>query len=55
VKLSVKDIIGILVGFGLMSLYISNARPIGWFDSIVGFTLFFLGFCFVKYFKGLRR
>jgi hypothetical protein len=52
--LSKRDIAGIAVGLLLFFFYVSNTRPVGWFDSVVGLTLFAIGFFFIKFFKGIR-
>lgn len=54
-RLSIRDIVGILFGAGLFYLYVSSTRPVGWFDSVVGLILFAVGFLFVRKFRGLKR
>ena len=54
VKLSVRDVLGIVCGVALFYFYVSNTRPVGWFDSVVGLVLFFVGVYFVKNFKGFK-
>jgi uncharacterized BrkB/YihY/UPF0761 family membrane protein len=54
-KLGLRDIVGILVGVTFFYFYVSNTRPVGWFDSVVGIILFAVGFWFVKNFRGLKR
>jgi uncharacterized BrkB/YihY/UPF0761 family membrane protein len=42
-------IIGILAGF----LYISNVRPVGWFDSVFGIFIAIVVFILLKRVKGI--
>ena len=38
--LSTRDVIGIILGGAMFLFYVSNTRPVGWFDSVVGLLLF---------------
>ena len=54
-RLSIRDVLAIVVGVSMFYFYVSNTRPVGWFDSLIGLALFAVGFVFVKRFKGLKR
>lgn len=53
-KISISTIIGIVAGVFTFMLYVSNVRPVGWFDSLVGLILGVVVFIVVKKFKGLK-
>lgn len=53
-RLSIRDILAIVVGVLMFYFYVSNTRPVSWFDSVVGLMLFAVGFVFVKRFKGFK-
>ena len=53
-KFSISTIIGIALGVLTFLLYVSNVRPVGWFDSLVGMILGVIVFVVVKKFKGLK-
>ena len=53
--LSIRDVIGIILGGAMFLFYVSNTRPVGWFDSVVGLLLFAAVFFVVKTFKGFKR
>ena len=52
--IKIKTLIAIILGIFVFYLYVSNVRPVGWFDSVVGLLLGLLTFIFVKTFKGFR-
>ena len=53
-RISIKTIIGAISGFLVFILYVSNVRPVGWFDSVVGIILASVIFITVINFKGLK-
>ena len=53
-KFSISTLIGIGLGVMTFMFYVSNVRPVGWFDSIVGMALGLIVFIVVKRFKGLK-
>ena len=53
-RIKVKTLIAITLSIFVFYLYVSNVRPVGWFDSVVGLVLGLLTFIFVKTFKGFR-
>jgi len=53
-KFSKSTIIGIILGVSLFLLYVSNVRPVGWFDSVVALVLAVIVFFVVKNFKGIK-
>jgi hypothetical protein len=48
-----NTIVGIILGALVFLFYVSNVRPVGWFDSVVGLTLAIIVFVIVKKFKGI--
>ena len=54
-RLSIRDVIGIILGGAMFLFYVSNTRPVGWFDSVVGLLLFAAVFFAVKTFKGFKK
>ena len=53
-RFSIRTIIGILLGVAIFYAYVSNVRPVSWFDSLVGIILAVIVFVVVKKFKGLK-
>ena len=53
-KIDISTIIGIVLGVSIFMFFVSNVRPVGWFDSLVGMILGVLVFIFVKKFKGFK-
>ena len=53
-KIDISTIIGIVLGVSTFMFFVSNVRPVGWFDSLVGMILGVLVFIFVKKFKGFK-
>ena len=53
--LSTKDVIGIICGVTIFLFYVSNTRPVGWFDSLIGLILGVAVYIAAKRFKGFRR
>ena len=53
-RLSISTILGIILGVATFMFYVSNVRPVGWFDSVVGITLGIIVFVASKKFKGFR-
>ena len=53
-RFSISTIIGIALGVSTFMFYVSNVRPVGWFDSLVGMILGVVVFIVVKNFKGLK-
>ena len=54
-KISFKSILGIIFGVSAFMFYVSNVRPVGWFDSLVGILLGIIVFIVIKRFKGLEK
>jgi uncharacterized BrkB/YihY/UPF0761 family membrane protein len=54
-KLSIRGTLGIIAGASVFYLYVTNTRPVGWFDAVVGLILFAVVFLFIKRFKGFKR
>lgn len=54
-KISIRDLAGVIVGVTLFFLYVSSVRPVGWFDSVVGLILAGVGFYFSKKIKGFKK
>jgi uncharacterized BrkB/YihY/UPF0761 family membrane protein len=52
--IKIKTLIAIILGIFVFYLYVSNVRPVGWFDSVVGLALGLLTFICVKFFKGIK-
>jgi len=52
---SVRTIIGIILGVSVFIFYVSNVRPVSWFDSLVGLFLGVTIFIVVKKFKGITK
>ena len=53
-RFSISTIIGIVLGVSTFMFYVSNVRPVGWFDSLVGMVLGAVVFVVVKTFKGVK-
>jgi len=53
-RFSISTIIGIILGVSTFMFYVSNVRPVGWFDSLVGMVLGAVVFVVVKTFKGVK-
>lgn len=53
-KFSISTIIGLALGITAFVFYVSNVRPVGWFDSLVGMILGVVVFFVVKNFKGIK-
>ena len=53
-RFSISTIIGIILGVSTFMLFVSNVRPVGWFDSLVGMILGVVVFIVVKNFKGFK-
>ena len=53
-RFSISTIIAIAFGVMAFLFYVSNVRPVGWFDSIVGMILGIIVFVVVKRFKGIK-
>ena len=53
-RLSISTIVGIILGVSTFLFFVSNVRPVGWFDSLVGMILGIVVFAVVKKFKGLK-
>ena len=53
-KFSISTIIGLVLGISAFVFYVSNVRPVGWFDSLVGMVLGVIVFFIVKNFKGIK-
>lgn len=53
-RFSISTIIGIVLGVSTFMFYVSNVRPVSWFDSLVGLILAVVVFTVVKKFKGLK-
>ena len=53
-RFSISTIIGIFLGVSTFMFFVSNVRPVGWFDSLVGMILGVIVFVVVKRFKGFK-
>jgi uncharacterized BrkB/YihY/UPF0761 family membrane protein len=53
-KISIKSFISLILSIAVFYLYISNVRPVGWFDSLVGMFLAVIVFILLKRFKGFK-
>ena len=53
-RFSISTIIGIFLGVSTFIFFVSNVRPVGWFDSLVGIILGIIVFVVVKRFKGFK-
>tara|TARA_Y100001935_G_C17158918_1_gene434271 strand:+ start:640 stop:804 length:165 start_codon:yes stop_codon:yes gene_type:complete len=53
-RFSISTIIGIFLGVSAFIFFVSNVRPVGWFDSLVGMILGVIVFVVVKRFKGFK-
>ena len=53
-RFSISTIIGILLGVSTFIFFVSNVRPVGWFDSLIGMVLGVIVFLVVKKFKGFK-
>ncbi len=54
-KFSINTILGIVLGVAAFFFYVSNVRPVGWFDSVFGLLLAGIVFLIVKKFKGIKK
>ena len=54
-KFSINTVVGIILGAAVFLFYVSNVRPVGWFDSVVGLTLAIIVFFTVKRFTGFKK
>ena len=43
-----RDVVGVILGVGIFFFYVSNTRPVGWFDSVVGPIVGIAGFVAIK-------
>jgi len=53
-RFSISTIIGIILGVSTFIFFVSNVRPVGWFDSLIGMVLGVIIFLVVKNFKGFK-
>ena len=53
--MNLSTVIGIILGVLTFLFYVSNVRPVGWFDSVVAVTLAVIVFIAVKNFKGMKK
>ena len=53
-RFSISTLVAIGLGAMTFLFYVSNVRPVGWFDSIVGMILAVIVFFVVKRFKGIK-
>lgn len=53
-RFSISTIIAIILGVAAFMFYVSNVRPVGWFDSLVGMIIGVIVFIVIKNFKGLK-
>lgn len=53
-KISTKTIISLIFSVSAFYIYVSNVRPVGWFDSLTGMFLATIVFIAVKRFKGFK-
>ena len=53
-RFSISTIIAIILGVTAFMFYVSNVRPVGWFDSLVGMIIGVIVFIVIKNFKGLK-
>ncbi len=53
-EFSIRTLIGIALGVSIFIFYVSNVRPVGWFDSLVGIFLGVVVFIAVNRFKGFK-
>ena len=53
-RFSISTIIGIILGVSTFIFFVSNVRPVGWFDSLTGMVLGVIVFLVVKKFKGFK-
>tara|TARA_B100000902_G_C27009459_1_gene764001 strand:+ start:24 stop:188 length:165 start_codon:yes stop_codon:yes gene_type:complete len=53
-RFSVSTIVALILGVSAFAFYVSNVRPVGWFDSIVGMVIGLIVFIIVKNFKGIK-
>ena len=53
-KISIKTLISLIFSISTFYLYVSNVRPVGWFDSLIGMFLAAIVFLVVKRFKGFK-
>ena len=54
-KLSIRSVIGIILGVLIGAAYVRLNAPVGWFDSVVGLSLVVVVFVVVKVFKGFKK
>ena len=52
--LSTRDVLGIILAGAMFYAYVSNTRPVSWFDSVVALLLSVAVFWVVKTFKGFK-
>ena len=52
-KISFKSILGIILGVSAFMFYVSNVRPVGWFDSVFAIFLGILVFFLLRKIKGI--
>ena len=53
-KISTSTVTGIVLGVSTFLFFVSNVRPVGWFDSLVGMILGVIVFVVVKRFEGFK-
>ena len=53
-KISIKTFISLILSVLAFYLYVSNVRPVGWFDSLIGMFLAAVVFIAVERFKGFK-
>ena len=53
--ISIKTIFAIIFGALGFLFYVSNVRPVGWFDSVVGLTIAIIIFFVIRNFKGIKK
>ena len=54
-KISIRSVIGIILGVLVCVAYVRLNAPVGWFDSVVGLSLAVVVFVVVKAFKGFKK
>ena len=54
-KFSIQSLVAIIIGVAIFLFYVSNVRPVGWFDSLVGLILGGIVFYAVKKFRGFTK
>ena len=53
-KIEISTFVAIILAAAVFILYVSNVRPVGWFDSIVAMILSSVVFIVVKRFQGFK-